>query len=55
MLKRNNDKKVYLFHFFSKRKGNCALYKAFHGSSEMIKAGKTVISEMLGANSKTAG
>ena len=55
MLKRNNDKKVYRFHFFLPYWGNCALYKAFLGSSEMIKVGKTVISEMLGANSKTAG
>ena len=54
MLKRNNNKKVYRFHFFLPCLGNCALCKAFHGSSEMIKHGKTVISEKLGANSKTA-
>ena len=45
----------YIVSIFFPCWGNCALYKAFHGSFDMIKPGKTVISEMLGANSKTAG
>ena len=51
MLKCNNDKKVYRFQFFRPY----SLYKACHGCSHMIRPLKTVISDMLGANKKTAG